>query len=97
MPETPPEGDLALLKTRVENLETSISTLKSDILTAMRALFELLDADGPLSIKLAAIEKALSELQADVRTTDDAVGDTRTISAIETTLSEIKAKVGVRS
>lgn len=85
------------LEDRVAALETAMATLKTDVMTAMQALYELLDSDGPLAIKLAALETTLGDLNAELRASDDAMGDGRTIRAMEATLNEIKTKIGVRS
>ncbi|MGP1257141.1 MAG: hypothetical protein ACTS10_22190 [Kiloniellales bacterium] len=89
-------GRIRELQERQDAFNARLVTLENDLKDALQVILDILDQGGPIEARLVAVEKALSDLHADLQLSEDAFGDSKTIDAIEASLSEIKRSIGVR-
>lgn len=85
------------LEQKVDEISLRLTKLENDVTDALRAIFDILSQGGPIDTKLVAVEQALGKLHADLHLSEDTLGDAQTISGIESSLGEIKRKVGINS
>jgi len=84
------------LEGQQEAFNARLVILENELKDALRVILDILDQGGPIEARLVAVEKAVSDLHADLQLSEDAFGDSKTIDAIEASLSEIKRSIGVR-
>jgi hypothetical protein len=85
----------ATLEERVESLELELSNLKNELTLSLKIIAELTGDDGVIAITMKQILDTLKNLDANISTTDDALGDANTLRSLSVTLKDIKQKLGV--